>query len=118
MALNGGDAESHAFSDGEPGAPARRGERAVWHTNRKAYWQRHEHQTYARTQSPQTQWRRWRKWRTFAIIPAVAAARPIPLNRNHVFDSSGPEVRIRGTAQQLFEKYSSSAATRPAAATG
>jgi hypothetical protein len=29
----------------------------------------------------------------------------IPLNRNHVFDSSGPEVRIRGTAQQLFEKY-------------
>jgi hypothetical protein len=29
----------------------------------------------------------------------------IPLNRNHVFDSSGPDVRIRGTAQQLFEKY-------------
>lgn len=29
----------------------------------------------------------------------------IPLNRNHVFDSNGPEVRIRGTAQQLFEKY-------------
>ncbi|MDG6094956.1 DUF4167 domain-containing protein [Acetobacter sp. AN02] len=29
----------------------------------------------------------------------------IPLNRNHVFDSSGPEGRIRGTAQQLFEKY-------------
>lgn len=29
----------------------------------------------------------------------------IPLNRNHVFDSSGPEMRIRGTAQQLFEKY-------------
>lgn len=28
-----------------------------------------------------------------------------PLNRNHVFDSSGPEVRLRGTAQQLFEKY-------------
>ena len=28
-----------------------------------------------------------------------------PLNRNHVFDSSGPDVRIRGTAQQLFEKY-------------
>jgi hypothetical protein len=28
-----------------------------------------------------------------------------PLNRNHVFDSNGPEVRIRGTAQQLFEKY-------------
>ena len=29
----------------------------------------------------------------------------VPLNRNHVFDSSGPDVRIRGTAQQLFEKY-------------
>ena len=29
----------------------------------------------------------------------------MPLNRNHVFDSSGPDVRIRGTAQQLFEKY-------------
>lgn len=29
----------------------------------------------------------------------------IPLNRNHVFDSSGPDVRVRGTAQQLFEKY-------------
>jgi hypothetical protein len=29
----------------------------------------------------------------------------IPLNRNHVFDSSGPDMRIRGTAQQLFEKY-------------
>src|ERR1700761_6234157 len=29
----------------------------------------------------------------------------IPLKRNHVFDSSGPDLRIRGTAQQLFEKY-------------
>jgi hypothetical protein len=29
----------------------------------------------------------------------------VPLNRNHVFDSNGPDVRIRGTAQQLFEKY-------------
>jgi hypothetical protein len=28
-----------------------------------------------------------------------------PLNRNHVFDSNSPEVRVRGTAQQLFEKY-------------
>ena len=34
-----------------------------------------------------------------------------------MFDSNGP-TRIRGTAQQLFEKYSSSAATRPAVATG
>ena len=29
----------------------------------------------------------------------------VPLNRNHVFDSNGPEIRIRGTSQQLFEKY-------------
>jgi hypothetical protein len=28
-----------------------------------------------------------------------------PLNRNHVFDSSGPDMRLRGTAQQLSEKY-------------
>jgi hypothetical protein len=28
-----------------------------------------------------------------------------PLNRNHVFDSSGPDMRLRGTSQQLFEKY-------------
>jgi hypothetical protein len=28
-----------------------------------------------------------------------------PMNRNHVFDSSGPDMRLRGTAQQLFEKY-------------
>jgi hypothetical protein len=29
----------------------------------------------------------------------------VPLNRNHVFDSNGPDLRIRGTAQQLFERY-------------
>jgi hypothetical protein len=29
----------------------------------------------------------------------------VPLNRNHVFDSNGPEQRVRGTAQQLHEKY-------------
>lgn len=28
-----------------------------------------------------------------------------PLNRSHVFDSNGPDLRIRGTSQQLFEKY-------------
>jgi Domain of unknown function (DUF4167) len=28
-----------------------------------------------------------------------------PLNRNHVFDSNGPDLRIRGTSQQLFERY-------------
>ncbi len=29
----------------------------------------------------------------------------VPLNRNHVFDSIGPDLRVRGTSQQLFEKY-------------
>ncbi len=27
------------------------------------------------------------------------------MNRNHVFDSNGPDMRVRGTSQQLFEKY-------------
>ena len=31
--------------------------------------------------------------------------RTTPMNRNHVFDSTGPDVRLRGTSQQLFEKY-------------
>lgn len=31
--------------------------------------------------------------------------RGMPMNRNHVFDSNGPDVRLRGTSQQLFEKY-------------
>ena len=38
-----------------------------------------------------------------AVCATTAAA--YPLNRNHVFDSNGPDVRVRGTAQQLFEKY-------------
>lgn len=29
----------------------------------------------------------------------------VPLNRNHVFDSNGPDLRLRGTSQQLYEKY-------------
>jgi len=29
----------------------------------------------------------------------------IPLNHNHVFNSNGPDVRVRGTTQQMFEKY-------------
>ncbi len=29
----------------------------------------------------------------------------VPMNRNHVFDSIGVNLRIRGTSQQLFEKY-------------
>src|ERR1700743_2467170 len=40
----------------------------------------------------------------------------IPLNRNHVFDSTGPEMRVRGTAQQLFDKYTQMA--RDAASSG
>lgn len=28
-----------------------------------------------------------------------------PYNRNQVFDSNGPDVRIRGTAHQICEKY-------------
>ena len=40
----------------------------------------------------------------------------IPLNRNHVFDSSGPEMRVRGTAQQLYDKYTQLA--RDAASSG
>jgi hypothetical protein len=27
------------------------------------------------------------------------------MSRSHVFDSNGPDMRLRGTAQQLFEKY-------------
>lgn len=30
---------------------------------------------------------------------------PQQMNRSHVFDSNGPDMRLRGTAQQLFEKY-------------
>jgi hypothetical protein len=37
-------------------------------------------------------------------------------NRNQTFDSNGPEVRIRGNAQQVYEKYTSLA--RDAAASG
>ncbi len=38
-------------------------------------------------------------------VPIRHQGGAIPLNRNHSFDSSGPDLRIRGTAQQLFEKY-------------
>ena len=37
--------------------------------------------------------------------PQFRQTGPSPMNRNHVFDSSGPDMRLRGTAQQLFEKY-------------
>ncbi len=39
------------------------------------------------------------------VIRHHSSGANIPMNRNHVFDSSGPDLRIRGTAQQLFEKY-------------
>ena len=38
-------------------------------------------------------------------VPIRHQGGAIPLNRNLPFDSSGPDLRIRGTAQQLFEKY-------------
>lgn len=37
--------------------------------------------------------------------PGGGGGGQMPTNRNHVFDSSGPDVRVRGTAQQLFERY-------------
>ena len=40
-----------------------------------------------------------------SAVPVRHHGGNIPLNRNHVFDSSGPDLRVRGTAQQLFEKY-------------
>lgn len=39
-----------------------------------------------------------------------------PLNRNQIFDSSGPDVRVRGNAHQVFDKYQ--ALAREAAASG
>lgn len=38
-------------------------------------------------------------------VPIRHQSGNVPLNRNHVFDSIGPDLRIRGTSQQLFEKY-------------
>jgi len=39
-----------------------------------------------------------------------------PPNRNQIFDSSGPDVRVRGNAHQVFDKYQ--ALAREAVATG
>src|SRR5260370_40973387 len=39
-----------------------------------------------------------------------------PPNRNQLFDSSGPDVRVRGNAHQVFDKYP--ALAREAAASG
>jgi hypothetical protein len=39
-----------------------------------------------------------------------------PPNRNQIFDSSGPDVRVRGTAHQVYDKYQ--ALAREAAAMG
>ena len=38
-------------------------------------------------------------------VPIRHQSGNVPLNRNHVFDSNGPDLRVRGTSQQLFEKY-------------
>ncbi len=64
--------------------------------NRKAIWQTDEHETHARPQ-PAARWRQRRGWWRQRSDP--------PSGRRHPFDSSGPDLRIRGTAQQLFEKY-------------
>src|SRR5215470_10194112 len=39
-----------------------------------------------------------------------------PPNRNQIFDSSGPDVRVRGNAHQVFDKYQ--ALAREAGASG
>src|SRR5207237_1138038 len=39
-----------------------------------------------------------------------------PPNRNQIFDSSGPDVRVRGNAHQVFDKYQ--ALAREAATSG
>src|SRR5437762_4097060 len=39
-----------------------------------------------------------------------------PPNRNQIFDSSGPDVRVRGNAHQVFDKYQ--ALAREAASSG
>ena len=70
--------------------------------NGKARRQQYEHEAHA---WPQPSFRRWRRrWRIGGAIRHHSGG-GVPLNRNHVFDSNGPEIRIRGTAQQLFEKY-------------
>jgi len=38
-------------------------------------------------------------------VPIRHQSGNVPLNRNHVFDSNGPDLRVRGTSQQLSEKY-------------
>ena len=60
------------------------------------------------------------------VAAAVAAAATItssthhnpnrPPNRNQIFDSSGPDVRVRGNAHQVFDKYQ--ALAREAASSG
>ncbi len=61
-----------------------------------------------RMREPQSSLRRgWRRrWRRRWWRDAEPRGRRNPRwNRNHVFDSNGPDIRVRGTAQQLFEKY-------------
>ena len=68
----------------------------------KARQHQYEHETHAWTR-PSTRWRRG--WRRRLRHHGGGGGGSIPLNRNHVFDSNGPDLRIRGTSQQLFEKY-------------
>ena len=69
----------------------------------ETYWHTHEHETYARTNHRGGGG--GGGGAACAIIGGGGGGGAIPLNRNHVFDSNGPDLRIRGTAQQLFEKY-------------
>ena len=72
--------------------------------NGKARRQQYEHEAHAWPQPSLGRWRRWGGGGSGGAIRHHAGG-GVPLNRNHVFDSNGPEIRIRGTAQQLFEKY-------------
>ena len=88
-----------------PGTPilgARHSRRSA--DNGKARRQQYEHEAHAWPQ-PSPGWRWRRRWVRIRRCHPPSFGGGVPLNRNHVFDSNGPEIRIRGTAQQLFEKY-------------
>ena len=62
-----------------------------------------------------SQW--WRRRRLNIITSRNTTTIPIVRpNRNQIFDSSGPDVRVRGNAHQVFDKYQ--ALAREAGASG
>ena len=94
---------SKSGPEGCPGAMNARGRCCLSRlTDRKARYKLDEHETDARPQ-PSGRRRRGRRRRRRRRTRHHGGG--VPLNRNHVFDSNGPEVRVRGTSQQLFEKY-------------